>query len=285
MPRANQGRKKPRARNSGSEMTVFKLLDDDEPGPVTVEREAGASPFVIAVDHASNRIPRRLGDLGLPPEERQRHIAWDIGAAAVARGLSEVLDAACVLQNYSRLVVDCNRSPNVTASVPVVSENTPIPGNRELSAAERLARIREVLDPYQDRIADLLDARDAAKRPSVLVAMHSFTPSFLGEARPWHVGLLYNRDARLAHALMALLAERHDLVVGDNEPYAISDETDYTIPVHGEQRGLIHVEIEIRQDLVADPEGQAAWIERLADLLPRALDRVVADYRGSDRDP
>ncbi len=280
MPRANQGRKKPRARNSGSEMTAFKLLDDDEPGPVTVEREAGASPFVIAVDHASNRIPRRLGDLGLPPEERQRHIAWDIGAAAVARGLSEALDAACVLQNYSRLVVDCNRSPNVTSSVPVVSENTPIPGNQDLSSAERLARIREVLDPYQDRIADLLDARDAAKRPSVLVALHSFTPQFLGEARPWHVGLLYNRDARLAHAMMAILAEHHDLVVGDNEPYAVSDETDYTIPVHGEQRGLIHVEIEIRQDLVAEPKGQAAWVDRLADLLPRSLERVISDYRG-----
>ncbi|MDJ0947027.1 MAG: N-formylglutamate amidohydrolase [Kiloniellales bacterium] len=264
-------------------MTEFKLLDDDEPRPVTVEREGGASPFVIAVDHASNRIPRRLGDLGLSEAERRRHIAWDIGAAEVARGLAETLDAACVLQNYSRLVVDCNRSPNVTASVPVLSEATPIPGNRDLTSAELLARIREILDPYQDRIADLLDARDLTKRPSVLVALHSFTPSFLGEPRPWHIGILYNRDARLAHGLMALLAEQGDLVVGDNQPYAVSDETDYTIPVHGEQRGLIHVEIEIRQDLVADPAGQAAWVERLADLLPRALDRVVADYRSPDR--
>ena len=264
-------------------MTDFKLLDDDEPPAVTVEREAGISPFVIAVDHASNRIPRRLGDLGLPESERQRHIAWDIGAAAVGRGLSEALDAACVLQNYSRLVVDCNRSPNVTSSVPVVSESTPIPGNRDLGSAERLARIQEILDPYQDRIAELLDARDGARRPSVLIALHSFTPVFLGEARPWHIGLLYNRDARLAHALMALLAQRRDLVIGDNEPYAVSDETDYTIPVHGEQRGLIHVEIEIRQDLIAVPEGQAEWTGRLAKLLPRALDRVIADYRGSDR--
>ena len=265
-------------------MTAFKLLEDDEPPPFTVEREGGASPFVIAVDHASNRIPRRLGDLGLPEAERQRHIAWDIGAAAVARGLSQALDAACVLQNYSRLVVDCNRSPNVTSSVPVLSEATPIPGNRDLSPAERLARIREILDPYQDRIAGLLDARDRAKRPSVLIALHSFTPVFLDEARPWHIGLLYNRDARLAHALMALLAARGDLVVGDNEPYAVSDETDYTIPVHGEQRGLIHVEIEIRQDLIAAPEGQAAWVERLAGLLPRSLKRVIADHRGPDRD-
>ena len=265
-------------------MTEFKLLEDDEAPPVTVEREAGASPFVIAVDHASNRIPRRLGNLGLSARERQRHIAWDIGAAEVARGLSEALDAACVLQNYSRLVVDCNRSPNVTSSVPVLSESTPIPGNKDLSSAERLARIREVLDPYQDRIAELLDARDLAKRPSVLIALHSFTPRFLGEARPWHIGLLYNRDARLAHAMMALLAEQRDLVVGDNQPYAVSDETDYTIPVHGEQRGLIHVEIEIRQDLVTLPEGQAEWVERLTELLPRALDRVIAEHLGSDGD-
>ncbi len=260
-------------------MTEFKLLDDDEPRPVTVEREEGASPFVITVDHASNRIPRRLGDLGLSEAERQRHIAWDIGAAAVGRRLSESLDAALVLQGYSRLVVDCNRSPNVTSSVPVLSESTPIPGNKDLTSAERLARIKEVLDPYQDRIADLLDARDTAKRPSVLIALHSFTPSFLGEARPWHIGLLYNRDARVAHAMMAILAEQGDLTVGDNQPYAVSDETDYTIPVHGEQRGLLHVEIEIRQDLVAEPEGQAEWAERLSDLLPRALDRVIADYR------
>ncbi len=261
-------------------MTEFKLLEDDEPPPVTVEREAGASPFVIAVDHASNRIPRRLGDLGLSAHDRRRHIAWDIGAAEVARGLSKALDAACVLQNYSRLVVDCNRSPNVTSSIPVLSESTPIPGNKDLTAAERLARIREILDPYQDGIADLLDSRDLAKRPSVLIALHSFTPSFLGEARPWHIGLLYNRDARLAHAMMALLAEQRGLVVGDNEPYAVSDETDYTIPVHGEQGGLLHVEIEIRQDLVAEPEGQAEWVERLADLLPRALERVIAEHRG-----
>lgn len=273
-----------KAENRGLGMTEFKLLEDDEAPPVTVEREAGASPFVIAVDHASNRIPRRLGDLGLSARERQRHIAWDIGAAEVARGLSEALDAACVLQNYSRLVVDCNRSPNVTSSVPVLSESTPIPGNKDLSSAERLARIREVLDPYQDRIAELLDARDLAKRPSVLIALHSFTPRFLGEARPWHIGLLYNRDARLAHAMMALLAEQRDLVVGDNQPYAVSDETDYTIPVHGEQRGLIHVEIEIRQDLVTLPEGQAEWAERLAELLPRSLERVIAEHLGSDGD-
>lgn len=261
-------------------MTEEKLLAADEPEAFTLLREGGSSPFVIAVDHASKRIPRRLGDLGVSEAERQRHIAWDIGAAAVAHALSERLDAACVLQNYSRLVIDCNRSPNVTASVPVLSEATPIPGNRDLTSAQRLARIREILDPYQERIADLLDAREAARRPSVLIALHSFTPVFLGEERPWHIGLLYNRDPRLAHAAMHLLAEAGDLVVGDNEPYAVSDETDYTIPVHGEQRGLLHLEIEIRQDLIAEPAGQAEWTHRLADLLPLSLERVSAGSLG-----
>ncbi len=251
-----------------------KLLEPDEPSPVTVEREDGRSPFFLTCDHASNRVPRKLGDLGLSEADRQRHIAWDIGIAAVSRDLSEQLDATLVLQNYSRLVVDCNRTPNVTDSVPVISEGTRIPGNQDLGSGQRFARIHENLDPYQDRIADLLDDRDDAGRPSVLIAMHSFTPVFLGQQRPWHIGILYNRDARLAHAKMALLAEDTSLVVGDNQPYAVSDETDYTIPVHGEQRGILHVEIEIRQDLIAEPPGQAKWAERLADLLPRALDRL-----------
>lgn len=258
-------------------MSYFSLLADDEPVPATVEREQGSSPIFIAVDHAGNRIPKRLGDLGLSEFDRQRHIAWDIGAAAVARGLSERLDATCVLQTYSRLVIDCNRAPNVTSSIPVVSEDTRIPGNENLGAAERKVRIQEILDPYQDRIAALLDDRDAAGRPSVLIALHSFTPVFRGVARPWHIGMLYNRDARLAHAKMALLAEIPGLTVGDNEPYAVSDETDYTIPVHGEQRGILHLEIEIRQDLIAEESGQTEWADRLADLLPRALERLRAE--------
>jgi predicted N-formylglutamate amidohydrolase len=250
------------------------LLAPDEPPAVTVERPQGSSHFLFVVDHASHRIPRRLGALGLAAADLERHIAWDIGAAAVAHDLSARFDATTVLQGYSRLVIDCNRDPMVQTSIPEISEHTPIPGNQGLSRAERVARAQAVFWPYHDRIAGLVGERIAAGRPVVLVAVHSFTPVFKYAERPWHVGVLYNRDARLARPMMALLREDGELSVGDNEPYAVSDTNDYTIPVHGERRGVPHVELEIRQDLVAEPHGQQAWAARLADLLPRALERA-----------
>ncbi|HJU20499.1 MAG TPA: N-formylglutamate amidohydrolase [Stellaceae bacterium] len=246
------------------------LLDPDEPPPATLFNEDGLSPFLLVCDHAGNRIPRRLGTLGLPEAERQRHIAWDIGIAEVGRELSHLLDAALILQTYSRLVIDCNRDPAVPSSIPEISELTEIPGNLGLDAAARAARIAAIFRPYHERITAALDRRKAAGRRTVLIALHSFTPVYKGAARPWHAGILFNRDARFAHALFALLRAEGDLVVGENEPYRVSDLTDYTVPVHGERRGLLHVEIEIRQDLIADPAGQALWARRLARLLPAA---------------
>ncbi len=251
------------------------LLAPDEPPPVVVERESGASPFVLVCDHAGNRLPRSVGTLGLPEAERRRHIAWDIGAAEVSRRLSAALDAALVLQPYSRLVIDCNRDPGVATSIVTVSELTEIPGNRDLPPAGRAARVREIFEPYHARVRALLDARRAAGRPTALIAMHSFTPVFKGASRPWHVGVLYNRDRTLAAVALDLLRAEPDLVVGDNEPYAVSDETDYTIPRHGEARGLPHVEFEIRQDLIAGPDGQRAWADRLARLLRAAAARLA----------
>jgi predicted N-formylglutamate amidohydrolase len=179
-----------------------------------------------------------------------------------------------VLQTYSRLVIDCNRDPSWPTAMPEVSEYTPIPGNLKLSPEAKAARVAEIFTPYHDRIRSLLDAR--AARRTVLVAMHSFTPSFKGEQRAMHVGMLYNRDARLAHILLDLLRREGDLVVGDNEPYAVADDSDYGIPTHGETRGLPHIEVEIRQDLIALPEGQAAWAERFARLLTRADAALLA---------
>jgi predicted N-formylglutamate amidohydrolase len=246
------------------------LLDRDEPAPVMLVNEGGRSPFFLVCDHAGNRIPRRLGTLGLQEAERQRHIAWDIGIAAVGRALSSLLDATLILQTYSRLVIDCNRDPAVASSIPAVSELTEIPGNVGLDAQARAARIAAIFRPYHDCIAAALDRRAAARRPSVLIALHSFTPVYKGVARPWQVGVLFNRDERFARPLLALLRAEGDLVVGENEPYRVSDLTDYTIPVHGERRGLPHVEIEIRQDLIAAPAGQTLWAQRLARLLPAA---------------
>jgi len=256
-------------------MAAMPLLEPDEPDPVTLDNEAGRSVFFLTCDHAGRAIPRRLGGLGLPERETQRHIAWDIGIGAVGRRLSRLLDAALIRQTYSRLVIDCNRDPEVPSSIPEISETTAIPGNRGLSKAARTTRIDAVFRPYHARIAAALDGRAAAGQATVLVALHSFTPLFKEVARPWHAAVLYNRDARLARPLFELLSAEGGLVVGDNQPYAVSDLTDYTVPVHGERRGLPHVEIEIRQDLITEPAGQADWAERLARLLPAAYAEFI----------
>jgi predicted N-formylglutamate amidohydrolase len=246
------------------------LLAPDEASPVRVLRPDGRADIFLTADHAGRAIPRSLGDLGVPAAELERHIAWDIGIGAVTELLSEALDATAVLQTYSRLVIDCNRHPSWPTAMPAISEHTPIPGNSALTEADRAARVAAIFTPYHARIAALLDARAAAGRRTVLVAMHSFTPVFKGESRAMHVGVLYNRDASYAAALLRLLRAEPGLVVGDNAPYAITEASDYGIPEHGERRGLRHVEIEIRQDLIETPTGQAAWAARFARLLVAA---------------
>jgi predicted N-formylglutamate amidohydrolase len=251
-------------------------------------REGSGSPFVLVSDHAGRAIPSRLGDLGLSEADRRRHIAWDIGTAGTGTRLAEALDAALVAQSYSRLVIDCNRRPGHATSIAPRSDSTEVPGNQDLSGRDRALREREIFAPYQDRIASLLDHRARAGQETVLVALHSFTPRLRsadrpdfgptsGE-RPWHAGVLYNRDPRFSLILRDLLRDEGSLVVGDNEPYALSDLDDYTVPVHGEARGLPHVEIEIRQDLIADEAGEALWAARLARLLPMAWNRYRAAF-------
>jgi predicted N-formylglutamate amidohydrolase len=243
------------------------VLAADEPPPFFELSRHGVSPFVIVVDHASARIPRSLRDLGLPATELQRHIAWDIGALAMAKRVAVTLDAALVAQNYSRLVIDCNRDPLVESSIPVMSEATAIPGNAGLSDAQKLARRREIFDPYHQRIRELLDARAAAGRATVLVAQHSMTDQYHGVRREMHAAILYNRDRRFAGAMLESLRRDAALYIADNEPYFVSDATDYTIPRHGEARGLPHVEIEVRQDLIVHEAGQAEWAERISRAL------------------
>jgi len=252
------------------------LLAPGEPAPVTVHNENGGSPLLIVADHAGNAIPRALGRLGVPQSECERHIAWDIGIAGVARHLADALDATLVQQNYSRLVIDCNRTPGSETSMPEVSELTPVPGNIGISEGQKAARVREIFEPYHGRIETEIERRHHAGRPTALIALHSFTPVFMGVARPWHAAVLYNRDPRFAHILMAMLKREAGLVIGDNEPYSVTDESDYTIPVHGERRGLHHVAIEIRQDLIAHATGQRAWGMRLAHLLPQAYRRLTS---------
>ena len=255
------------------------LLGRDEPSPFDVAGRHGSSPFVIACDHAGRKLPRSLGSLGLSAVELQSHIAWDIGAEAVARRLGALLDAFVIWQPYSRLVIDCNRPLGASDSIATQSERTVIPGNHSLgqiASASATARAREVFHPYHDQIRGELDRRKQLGRSSIFVAMHSFTPVFEDVVRPWHVGVLFNRDARLAEILLSLLRSESGLVVGCNEPYAASALSDYSLVEHGERRGIPSVELEIRQDLIADEAGQMAWAERLARLLRLLLVAVEA---------
>jgi predicted N-formylglutamate amidohydrolase len=243
------------------------LLGTGDVPPVLEHNVAGGSPFLLTCDHYGRLIPRALGDLGLPPDELRRHIAWDIGIAGVAEALSKHLGAHLIAQRYSRLVIDCNRPPGVPSSIPRISEATIIPGNEALTREAAQIRREAIFDPYHRRIAEVIEARLRNSMPTVLVSLHSFTPVYAGIIRPWHIGTLYHRDTRLPPLLLKWLRAEPELVVGDNEPYAVSDETDYTIPVHGEARGLMNTGIEIRQDLLAEPAGQIEWAERLARIL------------------
>ncbi|GAC1632971.1 MAG: N-formylglutamate amidohydrolase [Nevskia sp.] len=217
--------------------------------------------------HGGLVLPEWLCSLGQSELASGRNFAWDIGAAGVARILAERLDATLVLQTYSRLVIDCNRPPAAPDSIPTRSDWVQIEANEQLDGDEREARCREIFEPYHAALTGLLDARAQAARRTLLVAVHSFTPSYRGSARPWQVGVMHRHDRRMAEALLKLLRRDERLVVGDNEPYAIDDDSDYSIPVHGEARGLPHVAIEIRQDLIADEAGQKTWAGRLASML------------------
>jgi predicted N-formylglutamate amidohydrolase len=246
--------------------TAHLLTQADVP-PVLEFNETGSSPFLFTCDHYGKIIPHALGDLGLSESELTRHIAWDIGIAGVAERLSSEMNAHLIAQRYSRLVIDCNRPPGAASSIPMISEATTIPGNEGLAPEAAEIRRREIFDPYHRRINDIIDARLHRGQPTVLVALHSFTPVYAGIARPWHIGTLYHRDRTLPPLMLQHLRAEGDLVVGDNEPYAVSDQTDYTIPVHGEMRGLINSGIEIRQDLIGDQFGQHQWADRLARIL------------------
>lgn len=251
------------------------MLRAHEPPPFEIVRREARGDVVLICDHASNRLPEALGTLGISRPDLDSHVGWDIGAADVARRLSGLLDATLVLSAYSRLVVDANRPPGSPDAIPAVSCGVRVPGNEGLDDRARAARIETFHRAYHAAIAGLLDARTRESRTPVLISIHSFTPLPLqGTPRPWPISMLYGRDTRLAHRfLRALRADDPSLPVGDNEPYRVSAETDYAIPVHGEARGLHHTALEIRQDGVATLAGAHAWAERIARAY-RTLERA-----------
>ena len=251
--------------SSDSAQRSTRLLAPGERHPAIVTNPGAISPFLLLGDHAGRAVPAALGDLGVASAEMDRHIAWDIGVAGLGARLAELLHAPFVAQRYSRLVIDCNRDPMRPDACPEVSDGTTIPANVGLSQENRQARVEEIFRPYHEAIAAELSGRSA------LVALHSFTPSMNGFERPWRFGVLHLEDSPLSRAMLARLrAEPGIGEVGDNQPYKM-DGTDFTVPHHAQARGLDYVELEVRQDVIAEAAGQAAVARLLARLLPLAL--------------
>lgn len=247
--------------------TEARLLGANDPHPVEALNPQGRASFLLVADHAGRRVPEKLRDLGLSEADSSRHIAWDIGVAALGEALSARLDAMLIRQRYSRLVIDCNRDPERPDAIPPGSDGTPIDANAGLTESERAARIAEVHTPYHFAIAAELARRDAAGAQTVVVALHSFTPRMDAFDRPWHAGVLYGGgDESFARAALATLDAAVDAPVGDNQPYAM-DGIDYTVPRHCFAAERPYVEFEIRQDLLGDAPG----IEHWADILDRVL--------------
>jgi predicted N-formylglutamate amidohydrolase len=225
---------------------------------------------LLVCDHASAAIPPELGGLGLTGADLRRHIALDIGAAELTRALAVDLDVPAVLAPWSRLVVDCNRAPDDSSAIVPCSDGTQVPGNAGLDPSARRARIDRYHRPYHETIDALLDRIRPSDVAPALIAIHSFTPRLNGSDRPWQIGILWDRDARLAAPLLAAL-RAEPLVVGDNEPYSGRHPTNYTVDRHGAARGIPHVGIEVRQDLIDAPDGVDRWRQRLAGVLRRVL--------------
>lgn len=239
--------------------------------PVVTINAAGASPFLLVCDHASNHIPPPYGDLGLKPHQRLMHIAWDPGALAVAIRLAERLNAPLIHSNISRLVIDCNRDHDAVDLIPVISERTEIPGNASVSQTERDLRIARYHHPFHVAIDSMIEERTQAGLETILVTVHSFTPTYKDVVRPWPIGLIHGVEERFSHALLAALkAEDPDLNVGWNQPYSARTGVTYTLEHHGDGRGLDCTMIEIRHDEILEPAGVALWADRLARTLESA---------------
>lgn len=255
---------------------VAHLLASDESPAWTVDNPHGTGHAVVVCDHATNRIPRRLNWLGLGAATLASHIAWDPGALQVAHRLAQLLDATLVASGYSRLVIDCNRPLGSDELIAASSAGVVIPGNQGIDARQRQLRISELFAPYHRAIADVLDHRAAAGRPSLILSIHSFTPVLNGERRPWEVGFAYGSDSRLALRLIEVAQTGGQHVIGHNQPYSVETAYDHTVPVHGEQRGLPHVLVEIRQDLLTTTGACAAWAAWLAAVYQESEPLFVA---------
>jgi predicted N-formylglutamate amidohydrolase len=241
--------------------------------PYRLVNEAGTAPMVIICDHASNRVPAGYGDLGLPPAAFERHIAWDIGAGAITEILAQRFNAPAILSTVTRLLIDCNRQFEDPGLAPAISDGTEIPANRDLPEAERATRWRRYHQPYHATIAQAIDRQLANGLQPVVLSIHSMTPTMRGTARPWQIAVCWDNDQRLSAPMLAALRARSGIVVGDNEPYRLDPAEDYSMSVHAARRGLKHLQVEFRQDEVADAAGQQSWAALFGDCLEQVLSR------------
>ncbi|AYE88092.1 MULTISPECIES: N-formylglutamate amidohydrolase [Sulfitobacter] len=251
--------------------TTRPLLGADDPAPVTVLNPDSNHPVLLVCEHAGRAVPQALNGLGMKADDRDSHVGWDIGAEAVTRLMAETLNAPAVLQSYSRLVIDCNRPPEAPDAIPESNHGVSVPGNRALDNAARVARVREIFEPFQEKVAEYL--RQPSRR--MVLAIHSFTPTLGKTSRPWEIGFLFRHETHASTHLARLVQEaRPELTIGMNEPYQIDDESDWFVPQHGEASGLPHSLIEIRNDQIRDSQGRAAWAETLSTAINRYLKEV-----------
>lgn len=253
-----------------------KLLGRGEPAPVRVENPRGRAKCVIVCDHASNRVPKALGTMGLKKAELKKHIAWDPGTEDIGYYLSKKMDAALVLANYSRLVVDLNRGEDAPECMRAESDHIRIPANEGLTAAQKKQRIGEIFNPYHKVLGAQLKRHIDKGVAPLLLSLHSFTPEMDGFKRPWHIGVLWNKEEGIAKRLVESLRKNNpDLRIGDNEPYSLkaANVTKNTISTHAEARGLPYVIVEFRQDLVGTKAGARKW----AEIFLQSLAPVIAD--------
>lgn len=255
---------------------MAKILQSHSGDCEACETVAGApgSRLVLLCDHAANLVPPDYGNLGLPPEQFARHIAYDIGARDLTLGLAARLGAHAVLSRFSRLLIDPNRGLDDPTLIMRISDGAAVPGNRDVGETERRRRIARFHQPYHSAIAATLAQVQAEGHVPFLVSMHSFTPVWRGWPRPWQVGILWDRDEAVAHAMIRGFRAQGDLMVGDNEPYHGALEGD-TLNTHGTRRGLPHVLIEVRQDLIADKTGVDEWVDRVA----KVIEPIMYDAR------
>jgi predicted N-formylglutamate amidohydrolase len=265
------------------------LIGPDDPPPFVVLHEHGETPVLIVCDHASRAFPKAMDRLGLPELPSWQHIAWDIGAGELARGISHALDAPAVLAGYSRLVVDCNRKPEDPEIFRRESDGWVIPGNQSLTDADRRVRLACLFDPYHEAIAAMLGGFRGREVVPLLVAVHTFTPEMAGQKRPWHIGVLWDKDEYTGARMLEKLRRIDGIVVGDNEPYSGKHPSDYTMDHHAEAAGLPHLCLEVRQDQFESPAGTERWVRLLSRLIRELLEdpqvRTLREIPGGHSEP